>query len=281
MLPGGFRLGLPWATLSAGSAAGRVGQPLHDRGGGLGRRDRRPPCCSSAEDLAAGRVDQRVEPHRQALVLGALFLDVVRLALLGELDRVVDHLGPGLGRVGHQVLAVPEQLGVGVDRGGVELAVPGGGLQRAGQHALADRGGVGAGPGPDPLGGRELRGPVDVHGEDVDRESPAASRRTSDTRCWSDEVERKLILMLYLPPEAVEHSWRRPSRMIPRAPGTRTNSASPDHLPDEPPHAASATVAQRSNRQGLSHPALVTAPTAASRFSHSTALELLPGLDRS
>ena len=68
------------------------------------------------QDLAAGRVDQRVEPHRQALVLRALLLDVVRLALLGELDGVVDHLRPGLGRVRDQVLAVPEQLGVGVDR---------------------------------------------------------------------------------------------------------------------------------------------------------------------
>ena len=27
-------------------------------------------------------------------------------------------------------------------------------------------------------------------------ESFAASRRTSDTRCWSDEVERKLILIV-------------------------------------------------------------------------------------
>ena len=27
-------------------------------------------------------------------------------------------------------------------------------------------------------------------------ESLAARRRTSETRCWSDEVERKLILML-------------------------------------------------------------------------------------
>ena len=34
-------------------------------------------------------------------------------------------------------------------------------------------------------------------------ESFAASRRTSDTRCWSDEVDSRLILMLYLPPEAL------------------------------------------------------------------------------
>ena len=34
-------------------------------------------------------------------------------------------------------------------------------------------------------------------------ESLAASRRTSETRCWSDAVERKLILMLYFPPEAL------------------------------------------------------------------------------
>src|ERR1700734_1106363 len=38
-------------------------------------------------------------------------------------------------------------------------------------------------------------------------ESPAASRRTSETRCWSDDVERKLIAMLYLPPESFEHCW--------------------------------------------------------------------------
>ncbi len=34
-------------------------------------------------------------------------------------------------------------------------------------------------------------------------ESFAASRRTSDTRCWSEAVERKLIAMLYLPPDAL------------------------------------------------------------------------------
>lgn len=34
----------------------------------------------------------------------------------------------------------------------------------------------------------------------------AARRRTSDTRCWSEEVERKLILMLYLPPDALLQS---------------------------------------------------------------------------
>ena len=37
-------------------------------------------------------------------------------------------------------------------------------------------------------------------------ESFAASRRTSETRCWSDDVERKLILMLYSPPEALLQS---------------------------------------------------------------------------
>src|SRR5438270_12590330 len=34
-------------------------------------------------------------------------------------------------------------------------------------------------------------------------ESLAASRRTSDTRCWSDEVDSRLMLILYLPPEAL------------------------------------------------------------------------------
>src|SRR5690242_21189007 len=34
-------------------------------------------------------------------------------------------------------------------------------------------------------------------------ESFAASRRTSETRCWSDEVDSRLMLILYLPPDAL------------------------------------------------------------------------------
>src|SRR3712207_9441633 len=38
---------------------------------------------------------------------------------------------PRLGRLGHEVLAVPEQLDVGVGRDAVDLALPGHGLRRA------------------------------------------------------------------------------------------------------------------------------------------------------
>ena len=45
-------------------------------------------------------------------------------------------------------------------------------------------------------------------------ESFAASLRTSDTRCPSEDVERKLILMLYLPPDCWLHcvaaAWNEP-----------------------------------------------------------------------
>ena len=53
------------------------------------------------EHAAAGAREQRVEPHRDALVLVALDLDVVRLALLGEVRRpssiISSHVAGGVG----------------------------------------------------------------------------------------------------------------------------------------------------------------------------------------
>ena len=182
--------------VQAGIGGRRVRQALHDLRRDLGRRadDHR---VARADDPAAGRIDERVEPHDQPLVLGALLLDVVRLALLGQLLGVIDHLVPGLGRRLDQVLAVPEQLGVGVDRRGPQPAVVGGRLQRAGQHALGDRGAVGAGPRPDPARRRELGGPVDVHREDVDRRvaggEPLDQRLALLVRRVGEEVDVDLV----------------------------------------------------------------------------------------
>ena len=68
----------------------------------------RPPAESTSE------LNHTVRPSYWA----SLHLDVVRLALLGQRDRRRRSSASQVsGGVGHQVLAVPEQLGVGVDRG--------------------------------------------------------------------------------------------------------------------------------------------------------------------
>ncbi len=72
-------------------------------------------------------------------------------------------------------------------------------------------------------------------------ESWAASRRTSETRCWSEDVERKLILMLYLPPEAAEQSDAALANEPEGSGKTYQFSVTGPLL--EPPHAASAMAA--------------------------------------
>src|SRR5437868_10377172 len=72
-------------------------------------------------------------------------------------------------------------------------------------------------------------------------ESFAANRRTSETRCWSEEVERKLILMLYLPPEPAEHSCAALANE-PEGSGKTYQFSVTGPLP-EPPQAASAIAA--------------------------------------
>ena len=121
----------------------------------FGRRSERHSG-GAAEDLTTGRVDERVEPHGVALVLPALLLDVVGLALLGQLDRVPDHLVPRLGRTRNQILAVPEQLCVRVERRAVELAVVRGGRDRAREDSIRHHARQLPGPWSDPPGIREL-----------------------------------------------------------------------------------------------------------------------------
>src|SRR5262249_50659420 len=102
-------------------------------------------------------------------VLRALDLDEVRLALLGQLGGHGDHVGPGRGRLRHQVVAVPQQLGVRVVRDAVELALPRRGLQGRLERALLGLALVGAGPFADPPGLADLRPPRDIQAEDVQR----------------------------------------------------------------------------------------------------------------
>ena len=97
-----------------------VGELLDDRGGvlaGLGV-DRRPwrPCRPRCrvEDVAAGALDQRVDPHDVGLVLVGLDADGA-VVVGGRVDDLVPrdrlgHVEPGL--LGER-LAVPEHLGVG------------------------------------------------------------------------------------------------------------------------------------------------------------------------
>jgi hypothetical protein len=120
-----------------------------------------------AEDLAAGALGEGVVEDDEALVLRAHGEHLVRLALPLQLLGGGDHLVPGLRRLGHEVLAVPEQLHVGVLRRAVELVLVAGGLQGAGEGAPLDLGLVLAGPLQDPVGAGELLGPGDVEAEHV------------------------------------------------------------------------------------------------------------------
>ena len=129
------------------------------------------PAVGVADDVAAGALDQGVDPHDVALVLVGLDADVATVV-----GRRVDDLVPrhGLGhveagRVGDR-LAVPEDLGVGPQRGDDELAVPRGTVDGALQDAVGQRGllvrGGDLGEG---VGLRELGGEHRIEAHQVDR----------------------------------------------------------------------------------------------------------------
>src|SRR6266545_4888270 len=160
------------------------------------------------DDLATGRGHERVDPDHVALVLVALLAD-------GHpaLDRRVDHLVPGEVRgvgldtqlVDH-ALAVPEQLGVGPERGGVELAV-----HLALSTAAASTPSVNW---PASLSGNARRKPAlaasAMNGgsrliSEIDP-SLAASRRTSCSRCWVASLGSNEVWIRYRPPDASLHA---------------------------------------------------------------------------
>lgn len=91
----------------------------------------------------------------------------MRPTLIPQPLRHRDHLVPGGRRLGHQVLAVPQQLDVRVLRRGVELVLVPGGLQRPFEGAFLHLGAVLPGPFPDPVGAGELLGPGHVEAEHV------------------------------------------------------------------------------------------------------------------
>ena len=121
------------------------------------------------QHASSGAGQHGVEPDGRALVLRALDLDVMRLALPGQLDRVVDHLGPGDRRGLDQIGPVPQQLGVAEVGHRDELVVPDRRLQRRLQRPGLGLLLVAAGPRHDPLGLGELGRPRDVEHHDVDR----------------------------------------------------------------------------------------------------------------
>ena len=92
------------------------------------------------QDAPAGTGEEGVEPHRDAFVLVALDLDVVRLARLGEVLRDREHLGHVLGAVGTREHVVPQQLRVAVDRHRAQLALVQIAVARAGERAILGRG---------------------------------------------------------------------------------------------------------------------------------------------
>ena len=96
-----------------------VGEPAHHRQRFFGRLLFEVDRFRAGEDFGAGALDQRVDPDREALV--AFGLDLDRAGFL-QLFGLFDHLVPGRRRLRDQVFAVPEQLGVGVERRRVELA---------------------------------------------------------------------------------------------------------------------------------------------------------------
>ena len=145
----------PWKRLRASSS------PAVDRSGGRAEDLASRPTMSAAaspagvatvgvgidarvgvlDDLAAGRLDQGVDPHHVALVAAALHAD----ALVLGLGRV-DHLVPGelrRGRVdpggGGDRRAVPEQLRVRPERRGDELVVPVRGGERPVEHPVGQQ----------------------------------------------------------------------------------------------------------------------------------------------
>ena len=118
------------------------------------------------DDLTARGGDEVVEPHDVALVLVALLEDVALAG--GQRLGHLEHLVPGLRRLRHEVLAVPEQLDVGVQRDAVGLALPRDRVLRAVEHVLQRVLLLGALELTQPSGLRELRSPDRVHVDDVD-----------------------------------------------------------------------------------------------------------------
>jgi len=81
-------------------------------------------------------------------------------------------------------------------------------------------------------------------------ESLAARRLTRETLCWSDDVERKLMLILYAPCELLLHSvaaaWNEPDGS-----GKTYQLSVTGPLPDEP-HADRSAVAAAVARTAVS-----------------------------
>ena len=124
-----------------------------------------------ADDLAAGRHDEGVDPDHVALVPVGLDTDHLLLAL-GRLD----HLVPGEARFGRidagrlrGRLAVPEQLGVGPERGRHQLVVPVHRLQRGVEDAVGEGGLVLLGERTEEAGVGELGDERRVQAHHVDR----------------------------------------------------------------------------------------------------------------
>ena len=134
------------------------------RGLDRGLVERRPAL--GVDDRSAGGGDEVVEPDDVALVLLALLEDVALARR--KLLRHRDHLVPRLRRGGDEVLAVPEQLHVGVQRDPVGLVLPLHGRLRAVEHVLERVLLLGALELAQPSGLRELRRPDRVHVDDVD-----------------------------------------------------------------------------------------------------------------
>ena len=206
-----------------------------DLGGADGGRAERD-LVGAAQDLAAGGLHERVEPHGVALVGGALDLDPPGL---GQARRRVDQLVPRRRRLVDEVLAVPQQLRVGVRRRAVEPAVVGRGLERPRERPLAHLAGHVLGPRQDPLGLGELRGPDDVHAHEVDRGV-----------LGGEAADERLALRVGVVAERVEDDPVAPVRLL-RAPvgglpeGARRLVVGP---PVQPHGAAGAVV--RSARSG-------------------------------
>ena len=158
-----------WRGRGPGEAADDLGRRISRRGVDL--RGGVLAGFDVADDLAAGRHDQGVDPDHVALVPVGLHPDHLVLAL-GRLD----HLVPGEARRGgvdagrlRGRLAVPEQLGVGPERRRHELVVPVGRLQRALEDAVGEGGLVLLGERTEEAGVGELRDERRVEAHHVDR----------------------------------------------------------------------------------------------------------------
>ena len=124
------------------------------------------------QHAAARALQQGVEPDHQTFVLLGLYRDPAGFAFGMQAAGVGDHLIPGRRRGRHQIGPVPQQLGVGRHRRGIQLALPSGCRERPGQCV---RGGIGLRSTRRVIGQRqcptrfgELRGPHDVQCHQVE-----------------------------------------------------------------------------------------------------------------